>query len=105
MKRTQIAFIILAVSSLSGCSKKDNEFIVVDATDAASSAVLNVCGESVSLPKVQGEFRKKIPIGCEGEGTIRVRLMGNREIACRIGYVTPGAEQTFRFVIRDGQCR
>ena len=105
MNKTQIAIIILAITLIAGCSKRDNEFIVVDAKNTALSAILEICDESVNLSKVREGFSKKVPIACEGEGSIRVHLKSNHEVTCPVGYVTPGAEQIFRFVIENGQCR
>ena len=105
MNRLKILIIISAVFSLSGCNAADNDFAVEDHRDIASSAEIKICGKIEDMPKSQGIFRKRMPIDCEGEGSIRVRLANKREIYCRIGYVTPGLEQTFKFAIADRQCR
>lgn len=91
--------------SLTSCKKVDNEFIIRDPWGEISSAELRLCGNRLNLAKYGSEMRGKIPITCEGEGSILVRLADGKETSCRIGYVTPGAEQTFEFVVEDGQCR
>jgi hypothetical protein len=43
-------------------------------------------------------------ISCEGSGKIMVQLKDGSVASCHIGYVTPGMEQKFEFVIKDGAC-
>lgn len=90
---------------LSSCERASNEFIIRDPEDVVSSAELRLCGERLQLTKSGGEIRGEMPITCEGEGGIQVRLSDGRETVCRIGYVTPGAEQAFEFVVENGQYR
>lgn len=105
MKRMAIVLMVLGFSSLASCKKVDNEFIVHDLGGTVSSAELRLCGKSLNLTKSGSEMRGKMPITCEGEGSILVRFADGKETSCRIGYVTLGAEQTFEFVVEDGQCR
>lgn len=90
---------------LASCKKVDNEFIVRDPGGAISSAEIRLCGKRLSLTKSNDGFSGRIPITCEGEGSILIRLIDGGETSCQIGYVTPGAEQTFEFVVENGQCR
>lgn len=105
MKRMAILLMVIGFFSLVSCKKVNNEFIVRDPERAVSSAGLRLCGKRLNLTKSGSEMRGKMPITCEGEGSILVRLADGKATSCRIGYVTPGAEQTFEFVIEDGQCR
>lgn len=105
IKRMAPLFMVVGFFSLSSCKKIDNEFIVRDPGGTVSSAELRLCGKRLNLTKSGGEMRGKMPITCEGEGSILVRLADGKETSCRIGYVTPGAEQKFEFVVENGQCR
>lgn len=105
MKKVASLLMVFGFFSLASCKKVDNEFIVRDPGGTVSSAELKLCGKSLNLTKSENEMRGKMPITCEGEGSILVRFVDGKETSCRIGYVTPGAEQTFEFVVEDGQCR
>ena len=105
MKRAAIILMCLGVFGLSSCKKVSNEFIIRDPEGVVSSAELRLCGKRLQLTKSEGEIRGTMPITCEGDGSILVRLSDGSETTCRIGYVTPGAEQTFEFALENGQCR
>lgn len=105
MKRVATLLMVFGLFNLASCKKVDNEFIIRDPANMISSAELRLCGKRLNLTKFEGEMRGKMPITCEGEGSILVRFSDDNETSCRIGYVTPGAEQTFEFVIEAGRCR
>jgi hypothetical protein len=105
MKRVVILFMLFGFFSLSSCKNVDNEFVIRDPGGAISSAELRLCGNRLNLTKFGSEMKGQMPITCEGEGSILVRLVDGKETSCRIGYVTPSAEQTFEFVVEDRQCR
>jgi hypothetical protein len=46
-----------------------------------------------------------MPTSCEGEGSILLRLSDGSETSCRIGYVTPRADQTFEYVVENDLCQ
>lgn len=103
--RASILLVCLGLLTLVSCKRVSNEFIIHDPEGVVSSAELRLCGDRLQLAKSNDEIRVKVPITCEGEGSILVDLSGGRETACHIGYVTPGGEQTFEFVVQNGQCR
>jgi hypothetical protein len=105
MKRVATLLMCFAIFGLSSCKRVSNEFIIRDPEGVVSSAELRLCGKRLQLTKSGGEIRGAMPITCEGDGSILVRLSDGSETKCRIGYVTPGAEQTFEFAIENGQCR
>lgn len=105
MNRASILLVCFGLLSLASCKRVSNEFIIHDPESVVSSAELRLCGKHLQLAKSKGEIRGKVPITCEGEGSILVGLSGGRETACHVGYVTPGGEQTFEFVVQNGQCR
>ncbi|MGE0405500.1 MAG: hypothetical protein AB7O65_04300 [Candidatus Korobacteraceae bacterium] len=93
------------IFSLSACNRVGNEFVIHDPEGVISSAELDLCGKRLQLTKSEGEIRGEMHITCEGGGSISVHLSDGRETTCHIGYVTPGAEQVFEFVVEGGQCR
>lgn len=95
----------LLVVVVAGCSPTNNEFVVVDQSDAVASAELQLCGERRLLERKGNVLAGTLPVKCEGHGRILVHLRNERTTICPVGYVTPGAEQTFRYQIEDGQCR
>ncbi len=105
MKKATIAMLILGVLSLISCSRINNEFVVVDQNDVVTLAEVRLCGKHQQLSKFDAEFRGSMPITCEGEGIILLRLADGSETRCHIGYFTPGLEQTFQFTLEGGHCR
>jgi hypothetical protein len=100
-------FFALAVGALglSSCERVSNKFVVHDQNGSVVSAEVRLCGKQQQLTKNGNEVAGAMAITCEGEGNILLRLSDGREITCRIGYVTPGADQTFKFAVQDGHCR
>ena len=90
---------------VSSCNHVTNGVVIYDKGQTMSSAEARLCGRHKPLTKNGAEIRGAIPITCEGDGAILVRLLNGKETTCRIGYVTPGARQDFRFVVEGGQCR
>lgn len=105
MKKAVTFLMLAGLFGLSSCQKVSNEFVVRDPEMVVSSAELRLCGNRLNLDRSENELRGTMTITCEGEGSILVRFLDGNETTCRIGYVTPGAQQTFEFVIEDGQCR
>ena len=105
MKSLTICAMCFGIFSLSSCMRVSNEFIVRDPEGIVYSAELRLCGRRLQLTKSEGELRGAMPITCEGEGSILVQRSDGGEATCRIGYVTPGAEQRFKFSVENGQCR
>ena len=104
-KNLGILVMCLGFFCLSSCKKVSNDFLIKDPTNTISSAEIRLCNKRLQLTRTEGEFRGEMPITCEGEGNILVHVSDGHETVCKIGYVTPGAEQSFQFVIESGSCR
>lgn len=87
------------------CTATENEFIIHDPENAILSAELRLCGQRLELARHQDAVRAKVPVRCEGAGSVLLELSGGAETVCPIGYVTPGATQAFEFAISDGACQ
>lgn len=98
-----LAFV--APSSLVGCSRVENSFTVEDEGRTIAVADLVLCDSTTPLKRVDGRFVVSKPISCEGEGYIRLTYASGQEKECRIGYVTPGAKQDFRFRAGESKCQ
>jgi hypothetical protein len=105
MKIAPSIILCIGVFGLSSCNRINNEFVIVDQKNVVTQAEVRLCGKQLRLAKSKGEFTGTMPITCEGEGSIFVRLSDGSESSCHIGYVTPGIEQSFEFVVKDGHCR
>ena len=94
---------VLAV--LAGCSPVEANTFEVDATSFPDAvATLMLCGNEKPLER-RGHFLTLAqPSRCEGEGMVRVRFENGRTTECRIGYVTNGVGQEFRFRLDRGGC-
>lgn len=97
--------LLLLLCLISGCSRVDNTFAISDPGGNVASAELRLCGSQSELGRSGHQFSGKRRVTCEGSGEILVQLSDGRETSCRIGYVTPRAEQDFSFVVEDAQCR
>lgn len=105
MNRFVVVISISAMLSISSCMRVNNEFIIDDPEGVVSSAELRLCDKFLKLNRSEGVVRRAMPITCEGAGSILVRLSNGKETTCPIGYVTPGAQDTFRYVIKNGECQ
>jgi hypothetical protein len=90
---------------LSSCGNVSNDFVIKDPAGTILSAEIRLCNKHVQLIRFGREFRGKMPITCEGDGDILVHLSNGRETVCKIGYVTPGAQQKFQFEVENDNCR
>ncbi len=97
--------LLLLLSMSVGCSRVDNTFAIGDPGGNVTSAELRLCGSQIQLSRSDHQLSGKKRVTCEGEGEILVRLSDGRETSCHIGYVTPGAEQNFAFIVENAQCR
>ena len=89
---------------LAACSSAQNR-IEVDTADAANvSGVVILCGRQADLVTQGERLRATMPATCEGSGEVRLRLEDGRVVTCPVGYVTPGAGQTFLFVLNGEEC-
>lgn len=89
---------------LAACSSDQFEIIEIETLgDQGVSATIELCGRSTPMERIDGSLRASVRINCEDVGHINVRI-GNRQLRCRVGYVTSGMEQQWRYRIRDGQC-
>ena len=104
MKRATVFLFCIGAIALSPCRKVSNEFILHDPDSIVSSAETILCGKHLQLTKSEHEFRGKVLITCEGEGSVLINLKDGKQTSCHIGYVTPGMEQAFEFNIKNGQC-
>lgn len=105
MNQLGVPVICLAFFGAVACARVNNEFVVKDPDGVVNSAVVRLCSNRVPLTRYEGYFSGKMPITCEGEGTILLHLSTDLEILCPIGYVTPGAEQVFEYIVKDGHCQ
>ena len=100
------AFVIIALGSaaLSACAAAKNS-VEVDVTDArgATGSVL-LCDRETPLSLQGARLKAHVPVTCEGVGEVRLHLGQSGSTTCRIGYVSPGVEQSFLFALRDGEC-
>jgi hypothetical protein len=85
-----------------GCDRVSNAFEVQAA--GAVSAELTLCGQSTELMRVGEKFTGAVPIRCEGDGVIKVRFPHQQAVNCTVGYVTPGAVQSFKFKVENRRC-
>jgi hypothetical protein len=105
IRKATVTILILGVLSLISCNRINNEFVILDQKNVVTQAEVRLCGQHLKLVKSGGEFSGTMPITCEGEGSVLLRLSDGNETSCLIGYVTPGIEQSFEFVVEDGHCR
>jgi hypothetical protein len=89
---------------LTACFNATNYFNVRDPSGEVVSAELQLCRKSKPLIQHGDSFKGQMGISCEGSGKIVVRLKDGTETRCPVGYVTPGMESTFEYVIKDGAC-
>ena len=89
---------------LLSCERVGNNFIVHSPSGDVMSAELQLCRKSQPLIQHGNSFKGQMAISCEGSGKIVVRLKDGTETRCPVGYVTPGMESTFEYVIKDGAC-
>jgi hypothetical protein len=99
-----LLLLLLVFPLVEGCERVDNTFVVNDVGGSVASAELRLCGSRVELSRSGHRLRGTKRISCEGEGDIVVRLSDGRRASCHIGYVTPGAEQSFEFNVEGAQC-
>lgn len=96
---------LLAVLALAACGDPPSNFEVRVHDGAATRAELRLCGREIPLSRVGNRFMSIVRSGCEGDGEILVSFSDRPTVSCTIGYVTPGAAQSFRFLVKDGVCR
>ncbi|PVM92212.1 hypothetical protein DDF62_03415 [Caulobacter radicis] len=96
--------VLLALFGLTACDQASNRFEVRVAGGEANGAELRLCGERIPLARSGDRFSGVQSAKCEGAGEILVSFSGGKAASCGIGYVTPGLEQAFGFVVRDGAC-
>ena len=87
---------------LTGCSPALNTFEVSAPRNASAS--LRLCGRDTDLERLGGRLVALRAINCEGDGSIVVRAANRPPVICIVGYVTPGAVQSFRFRIDGDRC-
>lgn len=96
------AILLLSPLLAAGCDRAANTFEV--RAVGATSADLTLCGQSTPLQRTDGKFTGTLPIRCEGDGAIKVNFPDRPSVSCPIGYVTPGAVQSFKFEVDNGRC-
>ncbi len=101
----QMRFLALALLVvLSACSKVDNTFVVNDAKRSVTSADLELCGSIIPLRRSGDRLSAVASIDCEGSGRINLLYATGVEHECMVGYVTPGAVQSFEFRATEAGC-
>lgn len=96
--------VLLALLGLSACERASNRFDVRVADGEVIGAELRLCGRQVPLSRSGDRFTGVQPARCEGHGEIQVSFADRQTASCHIGYVTPGLDQVFDFIVRDGRC-
>jgi hypothetical protein len=96
------AILFLSPLLVAGCDRTANTFEV--RAEGAASAELTLCGQFTRLERTDGKFTGTLPIRCEGDGAIKVSFPDRPPVSCPIGYVTPGAAQSFKFEVENGRC-
>ena len=97
-------FLLPIFTLVSACSTVDNTFVVMDEQKAVSGAKLVLCGSEVPLRQSGDRLSVSKAIDCEGSGYITLRYASGDEHVCVIGYVTPGAAQSFTFRATERGC-
>jgi len=95
--------VVVTALLLSACNSVTNTFEV--RAPGTATAELQLCGQSTALNRSGAWLVKTQPITCEGEGAIVVRVGGEPPVKCHVGYVAPGAVQTFRFKVEGRDCQ
>ena len=91
-----LTFAILG--ALSACSPRvENAFVVEDEQNAVATAKLTLCGSETPLQRQGERLAVRKSIDCEGSGHVTLRYATGDEHDCAVGYVTPGAEQNFKY--------
>jgi hypothetical protein len=96
---------LLLVMSLSGCAGPKNTFVVQDPRGLVSSATLRLCGSETPLLREGQRLSLSRSVTCEGDGAIRLIYKDGGPEDCPIGYVTPQAQQDFRFRAEQSSCQ
>lgn len=91
--------------ALASCSPVENTFTIDNDKGAVTAAELSLCGSTTPLQRLDGGLTVSRPINCEDGGYIRLTFASGHEQACRVGYVTPGAKQDFRFLASEAECQ
>jgi hypothetical protein len=97
-----LAFALLL--ALSACSKVENTFVVEDEESAVLAANLVLCGTETPLQRTGGQLAVSKAIDCEGSGRITLRYASGGQHDCIVGYVTPGAGQSFAYRATANGC-
>ena len=101
---TRIALALSSLMFTMSCDRVSNTFVIYDPDNVVVTAQVRLCGSTIKLNQDEGVYLGRMVISCEGEGNILLDLSGNRKASCHIGYVTPGIEQNFTFVIEHSRC-
>ena len=99
------AAILMALGLVACSGWTSDTFDVHIADGAATSATLKLCGEEIALQRRGERFTGVRRTRCEGHGEIVVTFSDRRPVSCGIGYVTPGGEQDFSYIVENGLCR
>lgn len=91
------------VLALGGC-EKDDSFLVDDPHNLVRSATLFVCSSATPMHRVGSAVKVTRAITCENQGYIRLIYRDGTREYCGVGYVTPGAEQDWRFRAEPTSC-
>ena len=94
----------LSIILLSACSKTENTFIVVDEQRRVAEANLMLCGSERPLRRSGNQLAVSADIECEGDGRITLRYASGEKHDCIVGYVTPGALQSFTYRATQEGC-
>ena len=90
--------------ALSACSRVENSFVVKDEQRSVAAAKLVLCGSETPLRRRGGQLAVSTVIECEGSGHITLSYASGEEYGCPVGYVTPGAVQSFTYRATESGC-
>ena len=96
---------LIGLAMLAACSPGEPNTFEVDTTSSPEAvATLVLCGKERPLERRGHVLTLVQPSRCEGEGAVRVQFKDGRTTDCRIGYVTHGMGQEFRYLLYEGVC-
>lgn len=94
----------LSLTALSACTQVENSFVVEDQQRSVETAKLVLCGSETPLRRRGDQLAVSKVVECEGNGRIELQYVAGNEYECIVGYVTPGAVQTFTYRATKNGC-
>lgn len=95
---------VLSLTALSACTQVENSFVVEDQQRSVETAKLVLCGSETLLRRRGDQLAVSKVVECEGNGWIELQYVSGNKYECIVGYVTPGAVQTFTYRATKNGC-